>query len=116
MSITDTLEIDVSQSDRNVVVTLAGSASMEHCDRLNTSLLEACQMGPRVLVLDLSKLSFICSLGLGGIVVAYLRVQKQGGCIALVRPLPEIRNMLAATKLGTLLPVCDSVEEATNIA
>ncbi|MEE9296206.1 MAG: STAS domain-containing protein [Phycisphaerae bacterium] len=112
MSIIDTLDIKISQSDRHVLITLVGSASMEHCDRLNESLLEACKLQPRLLVIDLSRLEFICSLGLGGFVVAYLRIQKYGGRIGLLCPMPAIRDMLATTKLGTLLPVYDTLDQA----
>lgn len=114
MSDTDTLSIEVSQLEQGVVITLVGNASMEHCDRLNASLLEACNSQPDRLIIDLSQLRFICSLGLGAIVVAYLRVQKTSGRIALVKPTPPIRAMLDTTKLGTLLPIYDSVEQAVS--
>ena len=114
MTAPDILNIETSQSDQQVVITLVGNASMEHCERLNSSLLEACKSQPSLLIIDLSELRFICSLGLGAIVVAYLRVQKGGGRIALVQPTPAIRDMLATTKLGTLLPIFDTIEDVSS--
>lgn len=112
MAIADKLTTEVVQLERGVLVTPVGSASMDLCDRLQASLEKACQMRPRVLVIDLSRLDFICSLGLGGIVVAFLRMHKSDGRLALARPSPAIREILATTRLGTLMPIYDSVEEA----
>lgn len=112
MPSTDELTIDIAQGEKGAVVALVGSASMELCDQLNTALLEVCQTKPRALVIDLAKLTFICSLGLGGLVAAYLRVQKYGGKLLLASPSKAIRDMLEVTKLATLLPVYDTPEEA----
>ncbi len=108
----DALDIDISEREEGVVVTLEGSASMELCDKLNEALYAACESRPQALVIEMSKLRFICSLGLGGLVAAYLRVQKHGGKLMLAGPGESIREMLEVTKLGTLLPVYDSPEEA----
>ncbi len=112
MSKTDALSVEVVKHDDGVVVSLVGSASMDLCERLNAALLDVCQTKPRVLVIDLARLDFICSLGLGCIVVAYLRVTKHGGKLMLANPQPTINDMLTTTKLGGLMPVCSSIEEA----
>lgn len=112
MRTTDTLKIDTSWHETGLVVSLAGSASMDLCDQLNAALLEACQSKPQMLVINLAELTFICSLGLGGLVAAYLRVQKYGGRLALACPSQAIREMLEVTKLGTLLPVYDTSQQA----
>jgi len=112
MNATDALTISTTQKGNGVVVQLVGSASMELCDRLNEALYAACESRPRVLVVDLSRLDFICSLGLGGLVAAYLRVQKYGGALLLASPAESIREMLQVTKLGQILPMFDTPAEA----
>jgi len=112
MHVSDALSISTTQEGNGVVVTLAGSASMELCEQLNEALFDACQQRPQALVIDMSGLTFICSLGLGGLVAAYLRVQKHGGKLLLANPAESIRDMLKVTRLGQLLPVYDSPREA----
>jgi len=109
--VSEALETEVSTVEGGVVVSLRGSASMDLCDKLNDTLLSACQMKPAMLVLELSGLTFICSLGLGGLVAAYLRVKRYGGQMALVAPNADIREMLKLTKLGTILMVYDTPQE-----
>lgn len=116
MPATDTLNISTRRQGTTVIVALAGSASMEHCEQLATQLLQACETKPPALVVDLTALEFICSLGLGGIVAAYIRMQRHGGKLVLAAPGGAIRDMLTVTKLGTLLKVHATVEQALDAA
>lgn len=108
----ETLDTEITTVEGGMIVSLRGSASMELCDKLNETLLGACQKKPGTLVLDLTDLTFICSLGLGGLIAAYLRVKRYGGQMALVSPNAEIREMLDLTKLGTILMVFPTTQEA----
>ena len=110
----DQLEIETTSRREGVVVSLRGSASMELCERLNDALFGACESHPKRLVIDLTDLRFICSLGLGSIVAAYLRLQKAGGRLLLASPNEAIREMLGVTRLDTLLPVFDDVATALS--
>jgi anti-anti-sigma factor len=114
MTQADALDIEVVHDHRGYVVSLIGTASMDLCERLDETLGDVCRKKPARLVVDVHRLSFICSLGLGGWVVAYLRMQKHGGTFTIAAPPKPIRDMLNTTKLGTMLPVCDSVEEALS--
>ena len=106
------LVIEVSSTPEATVCRLSGSASMEACGLLNDQLLSAATNTDKLLAVDLSELRFICSLGLGSIVAAYLRMAKKGGAIRLVAPQPQVLDMLELTKLGTLLPVRSSLQDA----
>ncbi len=108
MDTTDTLKIAVEQCDAGVVIYLSGSASMDLCDKLNQALLDANESKPAKMVIDLENLEFICSLGLGGLVAAYLRARKHNGVLCLASPSGAIREMLEVTKLAALLPVYDT--------
>lgn len=112
MTAPDRLSIDINPSDRGVVVQLRGTASMEHCDRLNALLMKAAESEPRLLVIDLDQLDFICSMGLGAIVAAYLRARRYDGQIALGAPNEAIREMLDVTRLDTLIDIYDTPAQA----
>jgi anti-anti-sigma factor len=62
--------------------------------------------GERVLILDLSRVPRIDSIGLGGLVQMLVRILK------LVAPTPFVRNVLTITKLSTVFDIQDSVERA----
>ena len=108
----ETLSIEIEVKGDTVVVRLCGSADMDSCHLLNERLMEASECSPKLMVLDLGGLDFICSLGLGSIVAAYLRMTRAKGRLRLVGPPDQVRELLRITKLDTLLEVHDSVEGA----
>lgn len=110
------LRVEVSPFRQGVVVTLSGSATMDRCAELNAKLVEAAGNRPSLMVIDLGDLDFICSLGLGSLVAAYLRARRYDGKVVLSCPLRPIREMLELTKLNTLLPVHLTSEEAIAAA
>src|SRR5262249_55468693 len=108
-----TLEIKVRPAQGAAkVVHLAGAASMDTGTELRDRLLELLDPGTRLLVLDLSNLEFINSVGLGGIVAAHLRCRRIDGEIHLAAPQPAIRELLHVTRLTKLFPIHESVEAA----
>jgi len=60
--------MDLNRRGRVVIVKLAGSVNMDVCDEVRDRLIEIVDEEPTEnLILDLSELKFICSVGLGGI-------------------------------------------------
>ena len=104
------LQVEVSSIGGSIVCRLRGSASMEACELLNERLLEAAAEATKLLVVDLADLKFICSLGLGSIVAAHLRMARNQGDVRLVAPQPQVREVLELTKLDTLLPIWATVK------
>lgn len=105
-------QMDVEPRGDAAVVRLAGSVPMDACDRLQYELLQIVDRPTRRLVLDLSRLRFICSLGLGAFVAAHLRARHHQGSVRIVSPEPGIRNLLEVTQLVKLFPPYESVESA----
>ncbi|HOA75153.1 MAG TPA: STAS domain-containing protein [Phycisphaerae bacterium] len=104
--------LDVEHRGDAAVVKLAGSINMNVCDRLQSELLAIVDRPTPKLVLDLSRLEFICSLGLGALVAAHLRSRHHKGAVRLVSPDPSIRALLEITKLIKIFPPYESVEHA----
>ena len=107
------LRVELHRSEGGTkVVRVAGSASMDSGTELRDRLIGFIDSDTRRLVLDLADLEFINSMGLGGIVAAYLRLRSADSEIHLAAPRPEIREMLNVTRLTKLFPVHDSVGSA----
>ncbi len=68
--------------------------------------------GERVLILDLSHVPRIDSIGLGGLVQMLVRMRKRGGSLKLVAPTPFVRNVLTITRLTTVFEIHDSLDRA----
>lgn len=94
------------------VVRPIGSCTMEVAESLSRRLLELASRPRPLLVIDLTKLDFIESTGLGGLVSGYLRARRQGGEIRLLSPHPAILELLKLTRLTQLFQVHDRLEDA----
>ncbi|MHC4063483.1 MAG: STAS domain-containing protein [Planctomycetota bacterium] len=110
------LHIELRPHGEALVCKLSGSATMETCERLNDRLADAAEGRPNLLVIDMADLDFICSLGLGSIVAAYLRARRHDGALRLAAPVPAVREVFEVTRLVTLLSVYDSTDEALGEA
>ncbi len=68
---------------------------------------------PRLLIVDLSGLSFIDSWALSVIMRTYRALQRDDGTLALVNPSPSVARVLQLIDIARVIPVYPTLEEAT---
>lgn len=95
-----------------VVVRMSGSCTMEVAEGVARQVLDLASRADPLLVIDMTDLDFIESMGLGGLVAGYLRARKLGREVRLCSPQPAIREVLEMTRLTLLFPIYDNLEEA----
>ena len=108
------LTLDVQTGPQATIVRVTGSAGMREAEHMRSVLEELNASCPAIIVLDLSRMDFICSMGLGAIIQGHLRSRHHSGQIRLVNPQPAVRELLETTRLTKLFPVFASVEEAVG--
>ena len=106
------LRVDTQHHGSAAIVRLVGSANMDVSADLQDRLLELVDTPVEQLILDLSDLEFVSSVGLGAFVAAHVRCRHHNGVVKLVAPQPKILELLSVTKLINLFPIHDSVEAA----
>ncbi len=108
----DVLRIDVERRDDTAIIRLRGSANMDVAGDLRERLIELVDTPMDQLILDLSELQFVSSVGLGAIIAAHLRCRHHNCVVKLVAPPAEILELLEVTKLTNLFTIYGSVESA----
>ncbi len=106
------LQLNVNRRGNAAVVSVVGSVSMSDADRLREALEKLTDERISVIVLDLREMDFICSVGLGAIIVAYLKCRHHAGQIKLVCPVQSVRELLETTRLTKLFRIYDSIDGA----
>jgi len=106
------LKIEVAQHGPTTVVKLIGSANMVTSSDLKDQLLKLVKNEPNRLLLDLSGLEFISSVGLGAIIAAHIRCRHHNSSIELIAPQPDIHDLLTVTNLTSLFTVHKSLADA----
>ena len=64
------------------------------------------------LLVDLSGVTFLGSMGLRSIVVPAQVVKRRGGKTVLYKPVPMVEEVLRASNIPALIPVCHDMETA----
>lgn len=105
--------VRVEQPESQVVVLyLAGAIGMTESSRLMDYLEQVLAQVPRLLIMDLSELHFITSMGLGTLISTRSKIAKLGGTLILVNPSRHVQEILEITNLTKLFSVFSSVEQA----
>ncbi|HET7100991.1 MAG TPA: STAS domain-containing protein [Terriglobia bacterium] len=95
------------------VLSLSGRVTLgDESSQLRSTIKELLKQGKKRLVLDLSKVSYIDSAGLGTLVAAYTSARNEGGDIRLANVTERFGELLNITKLVTIFSVHTSVADA----
>jgi anti-sigma B factor antagonist len=109
------LSVDSTVTDDDIVVlAISGPMDVETTPQLRDSLVGLLDEGRHRLVLDLSGVDFIDSIGLGVIVGMVHRLRPHDGSLAMAAPSPQARNVLQITQLVRVVAVCDTTEAALS--
>lgn len=80
--------------------------------KLNEKLHELIEEGKKNLVVDLSRVKFMNSSGLGVLIGALTTMRKAGGDLRIANATDKIESLLVITKLVTVFNHFQSLEEA----
>jgi anti-anti-sigma factor len=83
------MDVDVAEATTETVVRIAGEAGFRLADQLTAALLSLSARRPKLVILDLSGLTFLCSLAMGVLVSFRRGVVRRGGRVRLGKTLQE---------------------------
>jgi anti-sigma B factor antagonist len=110
----DELQMTRRRHGELVVVSLSGEVDADNVSKVRKCLEEAVEThGPR-LVVDLSRLTFIDTTGLGMLVRQLATLQERDGTMALVAPDGQVLRRLRRTNLAPLFPIYDTLSQALD--
>ena len=72
------------------------------------------QQGTKNIVIDLSRVAYVDSAGLGQLVQAYATTKNKGGALKLVNVTKKLKDLLVVTKLLTVFDTYDDEKSAIS--
>lgn len=87
------------------VLALTGDADLHSANELRARLGTSIEAGARVLVVDLSEVTFIDSMALGVLLEAMKRLRARGGVLRIAGPRPDVRRIFEITLLDRIFPL-----------
>ena len=104
------------RSERGVVIAaVAGEIDISTVPQLREHLFELADHGA-TLIVDLNRVTFIDSAGLGALVGTAKRAAAHGGSLQVACGRPKIRRLFRLTGLDCRIPLADTLDEALEAA
>ena len=100
-----TLELTVSESDRETVVRAAGELDVNTAPELREQMARLVSEGTRQIVVDLTDVSFVDSTALSVLVSALKRLRQADGDLQLGSPNASVRRVFEITGLTRLFTI-----------
>ena len=100
--------------DDIVVLVISGPMDVATTPELRDSLVRLIDEGHHRLVLDLSGVDFIDSMGLGAIVGVVHRLRPYDGALAMAAPSAQVRHVVEITQLVRVIALYDTTEAAVS--
>ncbi len=109
------MNYNVDERTNAVVITLEGNImGGPDGNKLHETLHELKDGGKKNVVVDLSKVSFMNSSGLGMLISGMTTMRNAGGDVRLAAVADRIQSLLVITKLNTVFKSYNSVDEAVR--
>lgn len=99
-------EVTVRQVPGAAIATFSGKLALdEGCPLLRETVRAFLDGGQRRILLNLERVGFLDSAGLGELVRAHVAVRARGGQLTLINPAPNVRQLLRVTKVDQVFDI-----------
>jgi anti-anti-sigma factor len=110
------MKITISEHEPGVRrINLSGRIDTVASDSLGLQFTTAVAMEKALVIVDLSGVDFMASLGIGIIVRAHNSLKLRGGKMVLLNPQPVVALVLEKTAIHTVIPIVHTIDEALAI-
>lgn len=110
------MEIRIYSSKDKLLVQLAGRVVLDECDRLKSAVVPRIAPGIGQVVLDLGKVDFIDSAGLGALVGMKVSANKNRARLTLAAPSKSVSDILLVSKLDSIFEILNGADAQALVA
>ena len=108
------MEVSKRQIGNIAFIDVSGRIVAGELMPLRETIRELLARGEDNIILNLQKVPYIDSAGIGELVTALVGARRQGGCLRLLSLTPKVREVLDITKLLTVFQVFENEAEALD--
>ena len=107
------MEFSVERLDNGIKkITLRGKMDIDGTNQIDLRLSAETSMERANVVVDLSEVDFMASVGIGVLVRSYKALKLRGGKMVFLKPQKVVEMVLDRTLVNTLIPVCYDLKTA----
>ena len=110
------MELQYSELDRDIrMIKLVGKLDIAGVGEIETRFAGYCAGDMVRIVVDLSEVDFLASIGIRLLTLTAKSVASRGGKVVLLNPIPEVQHVLEITGIPAIIPVYSHLESAETI-
>jgi len=110
------MEMQFSNLDNEIrMIKLAGKFDIVGTGEIETKFTGYCSGDKVRVIVDLSEVSFLASIGIRLLMLTAKSVNKRGGKMVILNPIPDVQHVLEVTGIPALIPIYSSFESAETI-
>jgi anti-sigma B factor antagonist len=102
-------DLETETEGSSALIRIRGDLDLQVVDQVIAALAEVESDEPELLVIDLSRLTFMDSTGMGAVAAAHIRAIDAGRRFAIVRPPAGVRQAFDRTRLDEVITVTDDL-------
>jgi anti-sigma B factor antagonist len=108
------LEVETEKRDRWSVISLRGEIDVYTAPRLRQALIDLVENDEKDILVDMTRVDFLDSTGLGVLVGGLKRVKAKDGSLEIVATEDKILKIFEITGLSKVFPIHESVDAAVS--
>ena len=102
-------DLETETEGSSALIRIRGDLDLQVVDQVTDALTRIESEEPELLVIDLSRLTFMDSSGMGTVAAAHIRASEAGRRFAIVRPPAGVRQAFDRTGLNEVIKVTDDL-------
>jgi len=106
------LHIEIKPHPQGVIMDLSGNVGIDDGPLLERSMESVLEQSPMLVVIDMSRLTFISSVGMSMLVKLHRTLKQSGGHVRIVAPPTDVFGVLDRAHLVEIIPIYGSVPQA----
>jgi anti-sigma B factor antagonist len=110
------MELQYSKLDNDIrMIKLIGKLDIVGTGEIETKFTGYCAGEKVRVIVDLSEVSFLASIGIRLLMLTARSVNKRGGKMVIVKPIPDVQHVLEVTGIPAIIPIYSSLESAETV-
>jgi anti-sigma B factor antagonist len=97
------------------LIKLSGKLDIIGTGEIETKFTGYCAVAKARVVVDLSEVAFLASIGIRLLVLTAKSIARRGGKMALLNPTPEVQSVLEITGIPAIIPIYSHLESAEAV-
>ncbi len=110
------MELQYSERENNIrMIKLIGKLDIIGVGEIETKFAGYCAGDKVRVVVDLSEVDFLASIGIRLLILTAKSVASRGGKMVLLNPIPEVQSVLEITGMPAIIPIYSHLESAETV-